>query len=44
MVQFKYEIEQQIGICGGDIMQNTQIEKAIPWNPWHGCNVTAHEK
>ena len=18
-------------------MQNTQIEKAIPWNPWHGC-------
>ena len=18
-------------------MQNTEIEKAIPWNPWHGC-------
>lgn len=18
-------------------MQNAEIEKAIPWNPWHGC-------
>ena len=18
-------------------MQNKEIEKAIPWNPWHGC-------
>ena len=18
-------------------MQNVEIEKAIPWNPWHGC-------
>ena len=18
-------------------MQNTEIEKAVPWNPWHGC-------
>ena len=18
-------------------MQNTEVEKAIPWNPWHGC-------
>ena len=18
-------------------MQNIEIEKAIPWNPWHGC-------
>lgn len=21
----------------GDTMQNQQIEKAIAWNPWHGC-------
>lgn len=20
-----------------EAMQNTEIEKAIPWNPWHGC-------
>lgn len=30
-------MRKKLGICGGDTMQNTQIEKAIPWNPWHGC-------
>ena len=22
-----------------EIMQNAEIEKAISWNPWHGCKI-----
>lgn len=37
MVQFTTALYKGYYTIRGVIMQNTEIEKAIPWNPRHGC-------
>ena len=34
--EFYSKCEQNF-VSEGAAMQNDQVGKAIPWNPWHGC-------